>query len=115
LIANENAVDKIVNAIVNTGVAQEIIVFGSYARGDNTDESDIDFCVLIDDVLPDNKTLVQVTADLHAEIWGIEKPPVDLLVYRRSNFYYRAGCSVTLEHVILKEGKRLHGLEQRSA
>jgi len=115
MVVSENTINNIVNAIVSTGLAHDVLVFGSYARGEQTDDSDIDFCILTDDNLPEGTSLMQLTADLYGKIRNIEKPPIDLLVYRRSDFISRSSCPVTFEHTILQEGKKLYGFEQHSA
>ena len=45
---NRNApfIDKIVSMIVSLVSPDQIILFGSYARGDNTEKSDIDLLIL---------------------------------------------------------------------
>jgi len=39
-------IDKIIPIIVSLASPEQIILFGSYARGDNTDKSDIDLLIL---------------------------------------------------------------------
>ncbi|MDR2965155.1 MAG: nucleotidyltransferase domain-containing protein [Treponema sp.] len=39
-------IDKIVSIIVSLASPDQIILFGSYARGDNTEKSDIDLLIL---------------------------------------------------------------------
>jgi predicted nucleotidyltransferase len=39
-------IDKIVPIIVSLASPDQIILFGSYARGDNTDKSDIDLLII---------------------------------------------------------------------
>jgi len=39
-------IDKIVSMIVSLVSPDQIILFGSYARGDNTDKSDIDLLII---------------------------------------------------------------------
>ena len=39
-------IDKIISIIVSLASPDQIILFGSYARGDNTEKSDIDLLIL---------------------------------------------------------------------
>jgi predicted nucleotidyltransferase len=39
-------IDKIISIIVSFASPGQIILFGSYARGDNTDKSDIDLLIV---------------------------------------------------------------------
>ena len=43
---NIPAIDKIVTLIVSLVSPDQIMLFGSYARGDNTDKSDIDLLII---------------------------------------------------------------------
>ena len=43
---NVPKIDTIVSIIVSIASPDQIILFGSYARGDNTDRSDIDLLIL---------------------------------------------------------------------
>jgi predicted nucleotidyltransferase len=38
--------DKIISMIVSLASPNQIILFGSYARGDNTEKSDIDLLII---------------------------------------------------------------------
>jgi predicted nucleotidyltransferase len=40
--AVKTELDKIVNTLAETGIVTKIILFGSYARGDETTDSDMD-------------------------------------------------------------------------
>lgn len=114
MTANDKTVKTLVDAMVETGLVRDIFLFGSYARGDYNADSDIDFCVLVDDDAR-IKSVHDMTVMLHDKIWDIKKPPVDLLVYQSKNFFYRADCPVTFEHQILKEGIQLYGHTKSSA
>jgi predicted nucleotidyltransferase len=39
-------IDKIISIIVSLASPDQIILFGSYARGDNTEKSDIDLLII---------------------------------------------------------------------
>ena len=43
-------IDKIVSLIVSLASPDQIILFGSYARGDNTEKSDIDLLIIKKDL-----------------------------------------------------------------
>ena len=46
MIENMPVIDKIVPLIVSLVSPEQIVLFGSYARGDNTDKSDIDLLII---------------------------------------------------------------------
>ena len=46
MVDNMTIIDKIVSLIVSLASPEQIVLFGSYARGDNTDKSDIDLLII---------------------------------------------------------------------
>jgi predicted nucleotidyltransferase len=98
--------DKIVSTLAETGIVTKIILFGSYARGDETPDSDIDLCVItpVRDRRP-----IDITIDLRKRIYGIrETTPLDLFTRTQDDFSYRAAYAGSLEHEIAKEGVVLY-------
>lgn len=80
-----------------------IIVFGSYARGDASDASDLDL-VVIEPELPDKAgEYLRLKAAL-----GRLGVGVDLLLYARPEFERRSQVPGTLPYWAKKEGKVLH-------
>lgn len=94
---------KIVRAIQ----PQKIILFGSYARGDFTQESDLDLFIIDDS--PESSRIVRRKVD--ALLWGREFP-VDLYVRKPEEVEWnlRAKNPFYLQH-LLKEGKVLYEKE----
>jgi uncharacterized protein len=97
--------DKIVSTLAETGIVTKIILFGSYARGDETPDSDIDLCVItpIRDRRP-----IDITIDLRRKIYDIQETPLDLFTRTQDDFSYRAAYAGSLEHEIAKEGMVLY-------
>jgi predicted nucleotidyltransferase len=97
--------DKIVSVLAETGVVAKIILFGSYARGEETPDSDIDLCVLtpVRDRRP-----IDITVDFLKRIYDIQETPLDLLTRTQDDFSYRAAYVGSLEHEIAKEGRVLY-------
>jgi uncharacterized protein len=80
-----------------------IIVFGSYARGDATEASDLDL-VVIEPELPDKASEY---LRLKAAV-GRVGVGVDLLLFARSDFERRSQVPGTLPYWAKTEGKVLH-------
>jgi predicted nucleotidyltransferase len=101
----KDELDRIVSVLAETGIAAKIILFGSYARGDETPDSDIDLCVLtpITDRRP-----VDITIDLRRRIYPIQETPLDLFTRTQDDFFYRAAYVGSLEHEIAGEGVVLY-------
>ncbi len=101
----KNELDRIVNTLANTGIVSRILLFGSYAKGEETPKSDIDLCVLspVEDKHP-----IDLMADFWMEIYDIRKTPLDLLAYNQDNFYFHAKRPTSFEHEIAETGVLLY-------
>jgi len=97
--------NNIVNTLVGTGMVSQIILFGSYARGEGTTGSDIDLCVLTPTEI---KSSIDLMADFHKRLWYIATTPLDLLAYNQDNFYYHAKRPTSFEHEIAENGVLLY-------
>lgn len=98
---HKEEIDAIVKTIVKTGIASKIILFGSVARGDDRQGSDLDLCVLtpISDRRPRD-----IAVDLRMAIRNVQKTPLDLLAYNQERFMFHASRERTFENSIAKEG-----------
>jgi predicted nucleotidyltransferase len=81
-----------------------IILFGSTAAGNETEESDIDLCVIISNP---SERLLEISRTLRTELYPILKRPLDLLVYDKTTFDDRAALSLTMEAEIIEKGVAL--------
>jgi len=84
-------------------VIQKIYLFGSYAYGRPTKESDIDICVILDNV--ENQLDININISIALSHRKIVK--FDLLVYKEEQFY-RSKNPESIEHTIMKKGKILY-------
>jgi predicted nucleotidyltransferase len=99
--AVRSELDKIVNTLVETGIITKITLFGSYARGEENADSDIDLCVLTS--VTDRRPL-DVGIELRMKLWGVKTMPLDLFMSSPSEFSYRSSYVGSLEHEIANEG-----------
>jgi predicted nucleotidyltransferase len=81
-----------------------IILFGSMALGNETPESDIDLCVIINNP---SERLLDISRYLHKELHPILRRPLDLLVYDKTTFDDRASLPLTMEAEIIETGVAL--------
>jgi predicted nucleotidyltransferase len=103
----KNELDNIVRVLVDTGTVSQIFLFGSYARGEETPESDIDLCVLTQEK---DKHPVDIAANLRLKTWDVRKTPLDLLAYNEDYFYnFISEHPKSFEHDIAQEGVLLYG------
>jgi len=97
--------DRIVATLVGSGIISKIILFGSYARGEETPESDFDLCVLTP---VKNKRQLDMMTDFRIMLCDIQRRPMDLFAYNQDDFSCRAARSTSFERVIAEEGVTLY-------
>ena len=97
----KSELNNIVKTIADTGIVSKIILFGSFARGDETPDSDIDLCVLTP--IKDRRPL-DISIELRQKLWGVKKMPLDLLTYNQEHFNYQAARPRSFENIINTEG-----------
>ena len=97
----QNELDAIIETIVDTGMASKIILFGSFAKGEEKQNSDIDLCVLthITDRRP-----VDISIDLRRRLFNIKKMPLDIVTYNQDRFHEHAAQPTSFAHIINTEG-----------
>lgn len=98
--------DNIVGALTGTGIVSQIILFGSYAKGEEKPGSDLDLCVLtpVEDRHP-----IDITVDLKTILYGVKTMPLDLLAYNQNVFWYHAERPATFEHEVAETGVTIYG------
>ncbi|MDR0315495.1 MAG: nucleotidyltransferase domain-containing protein [Treponema sp.] len=89
---------------VKPGVIKKIYLFGSYAYGKPTKNSDVDLCVVINNRF--NRSAQYLKMALSLSDNNIR--PVDLLVYKENQFYPITNPN-GVKNTILTEGKLLYG------
>ena len=101
----QTELDFITATIKANTVPEEIYLFGSYANGVPTDDSDIDIYV----VVPDSETdTIELCAKIHLDLSKRKTLPIDLLIGKKSVFENRKK-RLTMENVIANEGVKIHG------
>jgi predicted nucleotidyltransferase len=99
-------IDKIVSLIVSRASPDQIILFGSYARGDNTEKSDVDLLIVKKGLKNGREMSGSIRrAFLENEI-GI---PVDLLTIDYDRYIALNNEIGYIYKTIKKEGKVIYG------
>jgi predicted nucleotidyltransferase len=99
-------IDKIVPLIVSLASPDQIILFGSYARGDNTEKSDVDLLILKKNLEKSNKMcdlLYRAFYDNEIEI------PIDLIVMDYNKYFQLNNEIGYIYKTIKQEGKLIYG------
>jgi len=89
---------------VKPGTIKKIYLFGSYAYGKPTEDSDIDLCVIIRNNLDRSKIYLEIARNLFLN----DIIPADILVYKEEIFYDIKNPN-GIENTILTKGKILYG------
>jgi predicted nucleotidyltransferase len=104
---DQDELNGIVQCITAKHKPRNVLLFGSRAKGTNKPDSDIDLC-LIYDQLPKRK--LEVLQDLYQSLFSIEGTlAVDLLVFQADAYKKRAQQTNTIEHVIQSHGTVIYG------
>ena len=105
-MVNSSEIENIKNIIVSEYHPDKIILFGSYARGDNKPDSDIDILVISDREkhLPRPKR----GSDIRLKLAGINQP-LDILFYTHHDFEKFKSVRQSLNSAIRMEGILLYG------
>jgi len=96
----------IIGAIVSTVPTEQIYLFGSYAYGKPSDNSDIDLYVVLKDDIKMRE--VEAMDAIGLAIFDKRTKPVDVLALKSSRFGYRKE-NPTLERKVATEGIKIYG------
>src|SRR6184192_2234682 len=96
-------IDRMVRRIVKQFAPEQIILFGSQARGDAGPDSDVDLVV----VMPVEGSVVEKRLEIRGALHGIPFP-VDVVVTTPEEFAWRKDFVGTIEWPAAREGKVLY-------
>jgi uncharacterized protein len=96
-------IDKVVNIIVSCVNPDKVILFGSYAYGKPTEDSDLDILVVKEMNLDRHKRSREIKKFLR----GI-KIPIDLIVYSKDEIQSWSNTEAAFITQIVKNGKVLY-------
>jgi predicted nucleotidyltransferase len=97
--------DNIVRALAATGTVSKIFLFGSYASGEETPDSDIDLCVLTPEKVESH---FKTAADFRRKLLDVKTMPLDLLAFNQDEFDFHAKRPSSFHHEIAANGVLLY-------
>ena len=100
----QKELDLIKESILQVVPAEAIYLFGSYAEGEPTDESDLDIYVVVPD---DFDNMAELYGDILGSIREKTLFPMDLLV-GHSEMFNRRKTGPTMEKVIAEKGRIIY-------
>jgi predicted nucleotidyltransferase len=98
--------DKIIALVTSKTSPERIVLFGSYARGDNTENSDIDILIIIKDLVNERKITRSLYKALLDEDFSI---PVDFLAIDYDKYNIVKNKIGYIYKTIEQEGKIIYG------
>lgn len=101
---SEQGIKKIVNDIVAEFKPEKVVLFGSYAWGKPTKDSDVDLFIVKDDA---KKNTREMATDLEMILFKRDTP-LDLLVYKPNQVVKRLEINDPFIKKILRDGKVLY-------
>ena len=100
---NENKIKQIARKMAIAANAERVILFGSYARGEATEQSDVDLLLIADSDLPRFKR--------SRELYKLFKPhpfSMDIVVYTPQEIENGKKTKFSFVATVLKEGKTIY-------
>jgi uncharacterized protein len=97
---SEQTIQKVIERIAETAKPQKIYLFGSYARGDAREHSDLDFLVVEKEVKNRHQEMVRLNDAIRSM-----RIPVDILPVSASSFNEWADIPGTVFYKAKKEGR----------
>ncbi len=108
MLAQEQ-IEKILKRIVNRYKPDKIVLFGSYAYGNPTEDSDLDLLVVRSSNLPRYKR----AREIRKYLWEITDVPKDIIVYTPEEIEDWRGVEEAFITNIMKKGKILYEKNKR--
>jgi predicted nucleotidyltransferase len=100
-------INEIIKRIVENYNPERVIVFGSYAKGRATEDSDLDLLIIKDTNIPRYKRGREVRKYLR----GL-KVPIDLIVYTEDEIQNWRHVKTAFITTVMKEGRVLYEAEK---
>lgn len=101
---NAAILPEIVRRLTDAFHPKRIYLFGSEARGDAGDDSDIDLALIVDDEADARRRSPRTAAEV---LWGLERG-ADVVIFTESEFEGRRRVVASLPWIIDREGRLLH-------
>jgi predicted nucleotidyltransferase len=100
---HESQIQQVAVQLGDAAQASQVILFGSYARGEATDRSDVDLMVVAETDLPRHKRAVGLYKQFRPYPFGM-----DIVVYTPQEVQEGKRSALTFVSTVLREGKTLY-------
>lgn len=99
-------IEEMKRRLVEQLAPERVYLFGSFASGTSTPESDVDFYVVVPD---EGQDLAELTAKAYKAVRKSKKRPVDILVGTAAVFEARKDIPSSVEREVYRKGVLLYG------
>lgn len=104
---SQEKINEVINRIVKNINPEEIILFGSYASGNPSEDSDLDILIIKEMRMPRYKRSREVKKHLRGM-----KIPIDVIVYTKKEIKKWENTETAFINQAIKQGKILYGQTQ---
>jgi predicted nucleotidyltransferase len=104
VMISKEQIEEVKNRLVKTYNPIAIYLFGSYAWGTPTEDSDLDLVIIVDE--SNEKSYVRPRAG-HGALFGMNIAK-DIVVYTKDEFEHKSNDTTTLAHKIKKDGELIY-------
>jgi len=101
---SQEKINEVINRIVKNINPEKIILFGSYASGNPSEESDLDILIVKEMRMPRYKRSREVKKHLRGM-----KIPIDVIVYTKKEIKKWENTETAFINQAIKQGKLLYG------
>ena len=101
----EQEIEKITDKFIRRLSPQKIYLFGSFAEGNENDDSDFDFYIIVKD---GTDNIVDLTAEAYKAIRDVRSRAVDIIINTESRFENRK-FRMGIENEVINKGVLLYG------
>ena len=105
----QERIEEIVRRIVSNYKPEKIILFGSYAYGIPTEDSDLDLLVVVES---SEQPRYKRAREIRKHLWGIAEVPKDILVYTQEEIDEWKEVEEAFITSIMKSGRVLYENEK---
>lgn len=106
MMLTEQKINSIRDIIVSRYDPAAIYVFGSYAAGSATEQSDLDLLIINQSLIPNDKLGVEISKSLFPRDYSL-----DILVFSREEIKRKIESDYSFWKNILKNGKKIYERE----
>ena len=100
--------DKLVEYLNNVVDCQKIYIFGSYARGEQRKDSDLDIYITVKNL---KERKINLVRKIRKFLLNKINMPIDILINTDEEFDKRKNIKSTLEYIVEKEGVKIYAKE----